>query len=100
MLKLEYPYGKGGGLTNLTNILAKHIDTLRKNRGLSVNKLATMSGVPYSTINSILRGKSKSPTLATLIRIAIAFNMTIIEFLDIPEIVEFSFDDEEDLGEE
>lgn len=85
---------------SLINIIAKRIDDLRKNRGLSVNKLAAMSGVPYSTVNSILREKSKSPTLATLIRIATAFNMTITEFLDVPEIVAFSFDDDEDCLEE
>lgn len=83
-------------LTSLTNIIARRINELRKSRGLSVNKLAAMSGVPYSTVNSILREKSKSPTLATLIRIATALNMTIIEFLDVPEIVAFSFDDDED----
>lgn len=87
-------------LTSLINIVAKRINDLRKNRGLSVNKLAAMSGVPYSTVNSILREKSKSPTLATLIRIATAFNMTITEFLDVPEIVAFSFDDDEDCLEE
>ena len=87
-------------LTSLTNIVARRINELRKNRGLSVNKLATMSGVSYSTVNSILRAKSKSPTLATLIRIATAFNMTIIEFLDVPEIVASSFDDDEDSFEE
>ena len=49
-----------------------------------------MSGLPYSTVNSLLRGKSDSPNLKTLIRIATAFNMTIVEFLDVPEIIEFS----------
>ena len=63
---------------------------------LSVNELATMSGLPYSTLNSILRGKSKSPTWGTLIRIASALNMTILEFLDVPEIVNFSYDDMDD----
>ena len=44
-----------------------------------------MSGLPYSTVNSLLRGKSDSPNLKTLIRIATAFNMTIVEFLNVPE---------------
>lgn len=48
-----------------------------------------MSGLPYSTVNSLLRGKSDSPNLKTLIRIATAFNMTIVEFLNVPEIIEF-----------
>ena len=60
------------------------------------HKLATMSGLSYSTLNSILRGKSKSPTLGTLIRIASALNMTILEFLNVPEIVNFSYDDMDD----
>lgn len=47
-----------------------------------------MSGLPYSTVNSLLRGKSDSPNLKTLIRIATAFNMTIVEFLDVPEITD------------
>ena len=91
---------KGGKVMDIMDVIKARLLQLCGEKNLSINKLATMSGVPYSTINSILRGKSKSPTLATLIRIATAFNMTITEFLDIPQIVEFSFDDEEDLGEE
>lgn len=61
----------------LSTLIAERINQLRKSRKLSVNKLATMSGLSYSTLNSILRGKSKSPTLETLIRIATALNTTI-----------------------
>lgn len=80
---------------SLTNIISRRIKSLCRKRKLSINKLASMSGLSYSTINSIIRGSSKSPTLATLVRIATAFNMTIVEFLDVPEIIAFSFDDEE-----
>ena len=59
-----------------------------------------MSGLSYSTVNSILRGKSETPNLGTIIKIASAFSMTIIEFLDVPEIVEYSFDDMEEIGED
>lgn len=55
--------------------------------------------IDYSTVNSLLRGKSDSPNLKTLIRIATAFNMTIVEFLNVPEIIEFSEDDLEDESE-
>lgn len=82
-------------LTNLTTILAKRINELRKARGLFINGLATISGVSYSTVNSIVRGKPKTPTRSTLIRIAAVFNMTLVEFLNIPEIINFSFEDEE-----
>ncbi|MBD9252900.1 XRE family transcriptional regulator [bacterium] len=90
---------KGGVRITLTNLIAARINQLRKSRKLSVNKVATMSGLPYSTVNSLLRGKSDSPNLKTLIRIATAFNMTIVEFLDVPEIIEFSEDDLEDESE-
>lgn len=83
----------------MTNLIAARINQLRKSRKLSVNKVATMSGLPYSTVNSLLRGKSDSPNLKTLIRIATAFNMTIVEFLNVPEIIEFSEDDLEDESE-
>jgi len=80
----------------LSILIAERINQLRKSRKLSVNKLATMSGLSYSILNSILRDKSKSPTLGTLIRIASALNMTILEFLNVPEIVNFSYDNMDD----
>ena len=58
--------------------------------------LDTPSNLSYSDDNSILRGKSKSPTLGTLIRIVSALNMTIHEFLNVPEIVNFPYDDMDD----
>ena len=84
----------------LTNLIADRINQLRKARKLSVNKLADISGLPYSTVNSILRGKSKTPNLGTIFRISSALNMTIVEFLDVPEILEYSFDDMEDTDED
>ena len=51
----------------LSILIAERINQLRKSRKLSVNELATVSGLSYSTLNSILRCKSKSPTLGTLI---------------------------------
>ena len=98
LLKCPYPvdcWGREMCIT-LSILIAERINQLRKSRKLSVNKLATMSGLSYSTLNSILRGKSKSPTLGTLIRIASALNMTILEFLNVPEIVNFSYDDMDD----
>lgn len=84
----------------LTNLIADRINQLRKARKLSVNKLADISGLPYSTVNSILRGKSKTPNLGTIFRISSALNMTIVEFLDVPEILEYSFDDMDDTDED
>ena len=81
---------------SLTNLVANRIKELCAERNLTINKLASMSGLAFSTINSIIRGTLKSPTLATLVRISNALSMTIVEFLDIPDIVEFSFDNSDD----
>ena len=82
----------GGKLSALT------IRKLCKERGIAINKLATMSDVKQSTLDNIVRGLTKNPGVKTLHKIALAFNMTLAEFLDFEELNEYSFDD--DNGEE
>lgn len=72
------------------------IKSLCKQRGISINKLANMSGIKQSTLDNIIRGQSKNPKAKTLHKIAIAFNMTLAEFLDFPELNEYSFDSDSD----
>ena len=75
-------------------IIANRIATLCKERGLSINRLASMSNVKQSTIDNIMHGTSKNPGIQTLHKIALTFNMTVSEFLDFPSLNEFSFDDD------
>lgn len=79
-----------------SELYVKRIRELCKQRGIAINKLATMSGVRQSTLDNIVRGISKNPRVKTLHKIAIAFNMTLSEFLDFKELNDFSFDDETD----
>ncbi len=72
------------------------IRSLCKNRGITINKLFTMSGVKQSTLDNIVRGITKNPRAKTLHKIAISFNMTLAEFLDFEELNAYSFDNEED----
>ena len=74
-------------------IYVQRIRSLCKKRGISINKLATMSGVKQSTLDNIMRGLTENPRVATLHKIAIAFNMTLAEFLDFSELNDYSFDD-------
>ena len=55
------------------------IKTLCKQRGISINKLSTMSGIKQSTLDNIVRGQTHNPKAKTLHKIAIAFNMTHID---------------------
>lgn len=74
-------------------IYVKRIRALCKQRGLSINKLAMMSNVRQSTLDNIVRGITTNPKVKTLHKIAIAFNMTLSEFLDFSELNKFSFDE-------
>ena len=75
-------------------IIANRIISLCRERGISINKLATMSNQNQSTIDNIIRGVSKNPRIQTLHKIALTFSMTLAEFLDFPELNDVSFDDD------
>ena len=79
-----------------SDIYALRIRQLCKNHGITINKLATLAGLKQSTIDNILRGASKNPKVRTLHKIANVFGMTLSEFLDFPELNNYSIDDEED----
>ena len=79
-----------------SEIYVKRIKSLCKQRGIAINKLATMSGVNQSTLDNIVRGITKDPRAKTLHKVAIAFNMTLAEFLDFDELNDYSFDDADD----
>lgn len=78
-----------------SEIIVMRISTLCKQRGIAYNKLAAMCGLNQSTIDNIVRGVTKDPRVQTLHHIALGFNMTLAEFLDYPELNEYSFDEEE-----
>ena len=77
-----------------SDIYVRRIRTLCKERGIAINKLATMSDVKQSTLDNIVRGLTKNPRVKTLHKIAIAFNMTLAEFLDFDELNDYSFEDD------
>ena len=79
-----------------SKLYVNRIRALCKERGIAINKLATMSDVKQSTLDNIVRGITKNPRVKTLHKLAIAFNMTLSEFLDFDELNEYSFDDSDD----
>lgn len=79
-----------------SEIYVKRIRQLCKERGIAINRLAAMSDVKQSTLDNIVRGLTKNPRIKTLHKIALAFNMTVAEFLDFQELNEYSFEDDDD----
>ena len=79
-----------------SELYVKRIRSLCRERGIAINKLATMSDVKQSTLDNIVRGLTKNPRVKTLHKVALAFNMTLAELLDFDELNEYSFDDDTD----
>ena len=77
----------------LENSITKRILQLCDERRITANKLATLSGLPPSTVNNIILKKSKSPTIKSIYLICQGLNISITEFfnadyMQIPDIEE------------
>ena len=51
-------------------------------RGITINKLATLSALPPSPIKNILYGKSCDPKILTIKKICDGLDMSLTEFFD------------------
>ena len=58
------------------------ISTYRKESGLTLDELAEKSGVPKGTINKIISGATKAPTLPNMKALAKAMGKTLADFDD------------------
>lgn len=57
------------------------LELCRENR-ITVNKLATISGITQSTLNNIVSGRNNSATVATIKKICDGLNITIQDFFN------------------
>lgn len=53
-----------------------------KNGDISMRQLAYQSGIPYSTVKSLLTGQTDSVTLQTLKKLTDGLDITLIEFFN------------------
>ena len=77
-----------------SDAVIKRLSALCAERDITVNKLATLSGITQSTVENLMKGKTRNPKLKTLHKLAIGLDMTVSELLDFPEMNETAFDDE------
>ena len=64
----------------IAEAVAKGILDLCEEKSISINKLAIMSGLTQSTVQSIIGGKSKNPKLLTVVRICDSLNIKLEDF--------------------
>lgn len=79
-------------IMDLQQAVKYRILNLCNERQITLNKLATLSGMPQSTLNSLIDGTSKNPTLLTILRICLGLNIELKDFFD--DKVFFDLDDE------
>ena len=49
-------------------------------RGITLNKLSTISGITQSTLNNIVSGRNNSATVATIQKICNGLGITLVDF--------------------
>ena len=60
--------------------VAKRILELCEERGITVNRLCTISGVTQSTVNKIISGRNQTVTLSTVKKLCDGLEITIQDF--------------------
>ena len=67
---------------NVGNAVRERRLELCRERGITVNKLATMSGITQSTLNNIIGGRNRSTTVSTVKKVCDGLDITIQDFFD------------------
>lgn len=67
---------------NITEAVKQRFGELCYQQSITFCKLATLSGVPYTTVKSIFYGKSKNPGIATIKKLCDGLDVTITDFFD------------------
>lgn len=67
---------------NIKEAVEKRIIELCAERNIAVNALANDSGIPPSTLYSILNTKSKNPGIVTIKKLCDGMEITVREFFD------------------
>lgn len=66
-------------------VIQKRILRLCEERGMTINRLAYVSGLPSSSIKNILHGKSQNPKVLTVKKLCDGLNITLGEFFSTRE---------------
>lgn len=77
-----------------SDVIILRLTLLCEEKDITINKLATLSGITQSTVENIISGKTKNPKLKTLHKLALGLGMTVSELLDFPAMNETVFEDE------
>lgn len=66
----------------LTKAVSEKINKILIEKDITVNKLASISCLTQSTVDSLVNGKSKNPKILTIVRICDGLGITLAEFFN------------------
>lgn len=66
----------------LSDAISEKINKVLIERNITINKLASISCLTQSTVDSLVNGKSQNPKLLTIVRICDGLGITLSEFFD------------------
>ena len=64
----------------LLEAIRRRIRELCAERGITINKLATVCGITQSTLNNILTRDNTKPTVSTIKKICDGLDITLVDF--------------------
>ncbi len=70
---------------SITQAVKRRFEQLCYDRNLNFCQLASMSGVPYTTVKSIFYGQSQNPGISTIKKLCDGLGITITDFFDTEE---------------
>jgi transcriptional regulator with XRE-family HTH domain len=69
-------------ILNIAEATKARIEELCTQRNINFCHLATISGIPYTTIKSIIYGQSKNPGITTIKKICDGLEISVIDFFN------------------
>lgn len=72
-------------MMTLGNTIGRRILAICAVHQITLNKLGSICGITQSTLNNIVSGSSKNPTVATVKKVCDGVGMTLGEFFNTPE---------------
>lgn len=67
---------------NIAEATKQRIEELCKEKGMNFCRLASVSGIPYTTIKSIIYNQSKNPGITTIKKICDGLDISICDFFN------------------
>ena len=69
---------------NIGEAVKLRILELCEEQKITINKLATVSGITQSTLNNIISGRNRTTTISTIKKLCDGLDISILEFFDNP----------------